>query len=133
MNLARVGAGAFLAVAASLFLPRPTHRENADASTIANIRTIHLTESELFSRYGRFARLSELGPAGAGFLGSELAEGRLQGETFLVRLSRSGYTIQTARIDVIRASFRSFYSDQTLVVRRSDGPDLATESSLQLK
>jgi len=132
MKWGRVTVGVFLTLAAVLFMPRPTHRENSDAPLIADIRSIHIAESEFFSRYGRYASLSELGQRGIGLLGGELAEGRSQPQAFLLRITGSGYTIQTAPIDHGPTRFRSFYSDQTLVIRERYGSDLASESSPEL-
>jgi hypothetical protein len=126
MNLRRMSVGTFVALAARLFLPRRTLRENPDAPAMANIRAIHSAEIEFFSRYGRYGGLSELGPAGADLLGGELAEGHLQGYTFLVRTSEFGYAIQSAPINRDRMHFRSYYSDQSLVIHESCGPALAT-------
>jgi hypothetical protein len=119
MNIRRVGVGTFLAVVATLLLPRRTLRENPDAPAIANIRAIHTAETEFFSRYGRYGGLSELGPTGADLLPVELAEGRLQGYTFVVKASGSGYTVQTAPIKPDRARFRSYYSDQSFVIHET--------------
>jgi hypothetical protein len=119
MNIRRVTVGTFLALAAALFHPVRTHRENPDAPAIANIRTIHAAETEFFSRYGRYGGLSELGPTGADLLPIELAEGRLQGYTFVVRPSGSGYAVQAAPIKPERAHFRSYYSDQSLFIHET--------------
>jgi hypothetical protein len=124
--------GTFLALAAALFLPPRTHRENPDAPAIANIRTIHAAEIEFFSRYGRYGGLAELGPVGAGILLGELAGGRSQGHTFLIRTNEFGYTIQTAPIKRDQTHFRSYYSDHSLAIRQSCGPGLATASSDKL-
>jgi hypothetical protein len=57
---------------------------------------------------------------------------RLQGYTFLVRTRGSGYTVQTAPINRDRTRFRSYYSDQSLVIHESCGPGLATALSDKL-
>jgi hypothetical protein len=141
MKLGRFSVGVFLALALALLMPRTTHRESPDGPliadirnihVIADIRNIHVAELEFFSRYGRYATLSEMGPSGVGLLGSELAEGRTRGQNFVLRVSGSGYTIQTAPTDGSRGRFRSYYSDETLVVRESSGPGLATGLSREL-
>jgi hypothetical protein len=132
MKLGRLSVGVFLALALALFLPRATHRESLDGPLIASIRTIHVAELEFFSRYGRYATLSEMGPSGVGLLRSEFAEGRTRGHNVVLRVSGSGYMIQTVPTDGSRGRFRSYYSDETLVVRESSGPGLATGLSPEL-
>lgn len=132
MKIGRLSGGVFLALTLAVFLPRATHRESLDGPLIASMRSIHVAELEFFSRYGRYATLSEMGPSGVGLIGSELAEGRTQGHSFVLRVSGSGYTIQTAPTDGSRGRFRSYYSDETLVVRESSGPGLATGLSREL-
>src|SRR5690242_6720070 len=126
MKWRRLTIGVFLAMVAVLFMPRRTHQENSVAPLIADIRSIHTAEIEFFSRYGRYATLSELGQGGIDLLGRELAEGRSKAQTVRLRITGAGYTIQTAPIDHSRTRFRSFYSDQTLVIRESHGSELAS-------
>ena len=125
MKLGRFSAGVFLALVLALFMPRATHRESADGPLIADIRNIHIAELKFFSRYGRYATLSEMGPSGAGLIGNELAE-RLTRHSIILRVIGSGYTIQTAPIDGSRGRLRWYHSDQTLVIRESYGAGLAT-------
>ncbi len=129
MKWKRVTVGVFVTSAAILFMPRPTHRENLDAPLMADIRTIHIAESEFYSRYGRYASLSELSQRGRDVLGEELAEGRSQTHRLFLTATGSRYTIQTAPINRGPAPYRSFYSDQTLVIRQSNGPGVASDSS----
>lgn len=123
MKWRRVTAGVILALGAILFMPRATHRESSDAPPIADIRRIHIAETEFFSRYGRYAALAELGQRGIGVLGGELAEGRSQAHAVVsLTITGSGYTIQMALIDRSGTRYRSLYSDQALIIRERRAP-----------
>jgi hypothetical protein len=88
------------------------------AAALATIRAIHSAQVEYSSRYGRFATsLAELGVSASD-----------AGYRFVLTGAANGYRLTALPV----AGGRSFFSDQTMVVRVSDGPEPATASSREL-
>ena len=69
----------------------------------------------------------------ADLIPSDLASGKKNGFTFQMQGTPGGYTI-TANPDAFEGTGRrSFYSDQSLVIRNNWGPEPATASSPEIK
>ncbi len=113
-----------------------------ETAAIGAIRAIHTAQTQYFSQYGRFATsLTELGPAASGqvgpaaadLIGSDLSGGKKSGYNFTVTGSPGGYVISAVPEVYNSTGSRTFYSDQTLVVRENYGPEPATATSKELK
>ena len=112
-----------------------------ETAAIKAIQTIHQMEVQYQSQYGRYAAsLVELGPpasgaatpASADLIGNDLANGTKQGYKFTLTGNQGGYVI-TAVPEVYGSSgSRTFYSDQTMVIRENYGPEPATAASKEL-
>ncbi|HYW46047.1 MAG TPA: prepilin-type N-terminal cleavage/methylation domain-containing protein [Bryobacteraceae bacterium] len=109
-----------------------------ETAAIKAIQTIHQVEVQYQSQYGRFATsLTELGPpasgnptpAAADLIGNDLANGLKQGYKFTVTGVPGGYQVN-ANPEVYGSSgSKSFFSDQTMVIRENNGPEPATANS----
>jgi type IV pilus assembly protein PilA len=112
-----------------------------ETAAISAIQTLHKMEVQYQSQYGRYAvSLVELGPpasgaptpASADLIGNDLAQGTKQGYKFTLTGNQGGYVI-TAVPEVYGSSgSRTFYSDQTMVIRQNFGPEPATAASKEL-
>jgi type II secretory pathway pseudopilin PulG len=109
-----------------------------ETAALAAIRTIHTAQAQYNSEYGRFATsLAELGPpasgtasaAAADLIGSDLAGGEKNGYKFTMTGNGGGYQIVAVPVAFGTTGSRTFYSDQTMVVRENDGPEPATVNS----
>jgi hypothetical protein len=109
-----------------------------DTSAIQSIKTIHIAEVQYSSMYDRYATsLAELGPPSSGsssasaadIINAELARGRQPGYKFILSGNGAGYQITAVPMETGR---RSFYSDQTMIIRENSGPEPATANSREL-
>src|SRR6266516_4728410 len=115
-----------------------TEKYSRETAAVAAIQTIHTVQGMYHSQYGRFAAsLTELGPpqsgaatqASADLIGSDLAQGEKQGYKFTVTGNAGGYVINANPITYGSSGNKSFYSDQSMVIRENYGPEPATASS----
>jgi type IV pilus assembly protein PilA len=113
-----------------------------ETAALSGIRTIHTAQTQYSSQFGRFATsLTELGPptggqpglAGADLIQSDLALGVKQGYKYVLEQTPTGYKISAAPVAYNRDGRRSFYSDQTMVLRENWGPEPATTTSPEIK
>ncbi len=112
-----------------------------ETAAVKAIQTIHQMEVQYQSQYGRYATsLAELGPpqsgnpgpAAADLIGNDLAGGEKQGYKFTVTGTQGGYIVQAQPVTYGSSGRKSFYSDQTMVIRENDGPEPATSSSREM-
>jgi len=113
-----------------------------ETAAIKAIQTIHTMQVQYNSQYGRFATsLAELGPpasggptaASADLIGNDLAGGEKSGYKFTVTGVQGGYTINANPANYGTSGTRTFFSDQSMVVRENYGPEPATANSKELK
>ena len=99
---------------------------------VRTIQMIHTAQVQYNSQFGRYAvSLAELGPPASGVASSsaanlvneDLASGTALGYKFVVRGNESGYVINTIPEIYGTTGRRTFYSDQTMVIRESNGPN----------
>jgi hypothetical protein len=99
---------------------RPRLNDPYERAALREIAIIHGLETNYHSQFGRYAaRLAEL----------ERIAGTNIGYTFTVQATSSGYAIRAVPDPPGRAGRRSFYSDQTLIIREGKGVKPANESS----
>ena len=106
------------------------------------ITTIHTAETQYYSQYGRYASsLNELGPptsgaaspAAADVIGNDLSGGEKQGYKFTFTGNAGGYVINANPTAFGNSGSRTFYSDQSMVIRQNYGPENATANSSEMK
>lgn len=112
-----------------------------ETAAMGAIRTIHIAQTQYSSQFGRYATsLVELGPPASGQAGpaaaeliaGDLAQGVKGGFKFVLEQTPTGYSVTATPVTYNGDGRRSFYSDQTMVLRQNWGPDPATAASPQL-
>ncbi|MGH9659473.1 MAG: prepilin-type N-terminal cleavage/methylation domain-containing protein, partial [Bryobacteraceae bacterium] len=95
---------------------------------------IHTAQAQHVATAGRYATtLAELGPPpGAHLIPGRLSSGEKGGYRFVMQVSAAGYTIQANPIAFGVSGSRTFFSDDTLVVRYNTTPEPATADSPEL-
>ncbi len=128
-----------LAIAVPKFDKARQHAQ--EMSAIKHIQTLHNGQVQYYSQFGRYATsLNELGPpasgqagpAGADLIPSDLASGNKGGFLFVMQSTQGGYTINANPSVFNSTGRRTFYSDQTLVIRENWGQEPATATSKEL-
>jgi type II secretory pathway pseudopilin PulG len=113
-----------------------------ETAAIQAIKTINTAEIQYQSRFGRYAAsLMELGPpasgtpnaAAADLIGNDLANSEKQRYRFTVAPVHGGYVVNALPASYRISGSRSFFSDQTMVIRENDGPEPATMQSKELR
>lgn len=128
----------------TIAVPKFTHAQmyTRETAAIQAIKAIHTAEVQFQSQYSRYAAsLTELGPPASGapnpsaadLIGNDLANGEKQGYKFTVAASPGGYIVNAVPVSYGNSGSRSFYSDQTMVVRENYGPEPATAQSKELR
>jgi type IV pilus assembly protein PilA len=120
-----------------------TMRFTRETAAIKAIQTIHQMEVQYQSQYGRYAvSLAELGPpqtggaptpASADLISTDLAGGEKQGYKFSVTGTQGGYTVNANPANYPTSGSRTFFSDQSMVIRENYGPEPATGNSKELR
>lgn len=135
---------AIILILAAVAVPKLNQNRmmSQETAAIRQIGTIHTTQTQYYSQFGRYAtQLTELGPPTSGQPGpsasdlipKDLAEGKKTGYIFNLTGTPTGYAV-TAVPEVYNSSGRrSFYSDQTLVIKENWGPEPATATSKEIK
>ncbi len=118
-------------------------RMNAqETGAIQGISTINKEEVQYYSQFNQYATLPQLGPpsagaaegpASAGLIAASLAGGTSGGYNFTVTLTPTGYSVSAVPKAFNSTGRRTFYSDQTGIVRQNWSADPATERSDELK
>jgi len=113
-----------------------------ETAAIQAIRTVHQVETQYYSQYGRYAAsLTELGPpasgpdspAAAGLISKDLADGKKSGYLFTVQAAPTGYVVTAVPEAFNNTGRRTFYSDQTLVIRNNWSQEAANVNSPEIK
>jgi prepilin-type N-terminal cleavage/methylation domain-containing protein len=135
---------AIILVIAAIAAPKlNTARMQAqEMAAIRQITTIHTAQTQYFSQFGRFAtKLEELGPpsngqpgpAAADLIPGELAAGNKTGYNFVLQPTKEGYTVQANPSAYNNTGRRTFFSDQSLVIRENWSAEPATVQSKEIK
>src|SRR5438270_9560535 len=127
---------AIILIILSIALPQMSKsRMNAqEMSAIAEIRTINQAQVQYQSQFGQYATsLAQLGPpatAGAaegpqaaGLIPGSLASGTAGGYNFTITATPTGYAVSAVPKAFGSTGRRTFYSDQTAVVRQNWSQD----------
>ena len=108
-----------------------------ETAAIQEIKHLHEVETTYYSTFGRYASLAELGPPASGAAGpaaadlipKSLADGKNGGYIYTVVGSPSGYTINANPESFGTSGHRTFYSDQTMVIRNNWSQEPANANS----
>ncbi len=109
-----------------------------ETAATQEIKTIHTAEAQYYAQFGKYASdLVALGPRGARPIGAEaaglipenLASGKKSGFVFEVGPTAEGYAVIAVPEKFGKSGRRSFYSDQTLVIRTSWTAEAANANS----
>jgi prepilin-type N-terminal cleavage/methylation domain-containing protein len=112
-----------------------------EMAVIREIGSIHQAETQYYSQFGKFAAtLSQLGPPVSGADGPEaanilpkvLADGKKNGFTYTLIATPTGYQVTAVPDSFGNTGSRTFYSDQTLVIRNNWGQEPATAASPEI-
>ena len=116
---------------------KEAQRHTREMAAIKAIQTIHTAQMQYQSQYGRFAStLAELGPplsgrpsaSSAALISADFAAGKRTGYCFSLQSTEGGYAINASPLSSSSGS-RTFYSDETLIIRQSAAPEPATAAS----
>ena len=138
---------AIILIIAAIALPKlnKARMYSQEMAAISAIRTIHTGQAQYMSQFGRFATtLTELGPppsgqanstaAAADLIPGDLALGEKSGYKFTLASSpNGGYTINASPVAFNTTGSRTFFSDQSIVVRENFGQEPATVNSKEIK
>src|SRR5690242_4518410 len=100
-----------------------------DIATEQLITMVNRAEKVFFERHGRYADFGALGPQGEALVPKDLNIGAPSGYEFKIVIVDAGYRLNAWPTRQGTNGFASFYSDETGVIRRSWGPELATVTS----
>jgi type IV pilus assembly protein PilA len=112
-----------------------------ETAALKAIQTINTCQVQYNSQFGRYAvSLTELGPPTSGtanassadLISGDMATGEKQGYRFTLTGTPSTYAITAVPIAFGSTGSRTFYSDQTLVVRENYGQEPATANSREV-
>lgn len=113
-----------------------------ETAVVRQIAAIHQAQAQYYAQFGRFARsLAELGPSASGapgpgsadLLPKTLAEGKTGGYIYAVSEAANGYSVNADPEAFGTSGRRTFYSDQTLIVRNNWSAEPASPASPELK
>jgi len=104
-----------------------------ETAALKALQTLNTAQVQYNSQFGRYARaVTGLGPSASSLIPPDLAAGEKLGYNFTLTGTPTGYAI-TAVPSVLRsAGMRTFYSDQSLIIRENYGSEPATASSKEV-
>jgi hypothetical protein len=104
-------------------------RFSPETAVVQGIKFIHTAQVQYSSQYGHYApSLSDL----ADLVGTSFVSAERQGYRFTMTGNEDGYQIRAVPDSTGADHRRTFYSDQTMVIRVSDTRDPATDISKEL-
>jgi type IV pilus assembly protein PilA len=135
---------AIILVIASIAIPKldQARMYTQEMAAIRQIGTIHSAQTQYYSQFGRFAGgMNELGPPSGGsadakaanLIPEELAKGEKSGYKFELKHSPTGYVVSATPVAFNNTGRRTFYSDESLVIREHWGAEPATAESPAIK
>ncbi len=134
---------AIILIIVAAALPRLTKARMfaEETAAIRAVSVMHTAQTQYYSQYGRYATaLAELGPpasgsagpSGADLLDRELGEGRKGGYLFNLQGNPQGYVISAQPKQFGTNGSRTFYSDQTQIIRNRNSNEPATAQDSEI-
>ena len=131
-------------IIAAIAIPKMNNQLMAahEMAAIRQVTTVHQAETQYYSQFGKYAAsLAELGPPASGaaspsaadLIPKNLADGKNSGYVFSVQANATGYAVTAVPETFNSSGRRTFYSDQTLVIRNNWSQDPATPQSPEIK
>jgi prepilin-type N-terminal cleavage/methylation domain-containing protein len=135
---------AIILIIAAIAVPKMNRQIMAahEMAAIQMVKTIHSGETQYYSQFGKYAQnLGELGPPASGAAGpaaadiipKNLADGKASGFIFTVVGSPTGYSVTAVPEAFGSSGSRTFFSDQTLVIRNNYTAEPATVASTEIR
>ena len=135
---------AIILIILAIALPRldKARMQTQETAAIRQIGTLHTAQTQYFSQYGKYATaLAELGPPasgqpgpnGAELIPGDLALGTKTGYLFTLQGAPTGYTVNATPVAFNSTGRRTFFSDQTMIIRENWGAEPATATSKEIK
>ena len=135
---------AIILVIAAIAVPKMNRQLMAahEMAAIRQIGTIHQGETQYYSQFGKYAEsLLALGPPASGMVGpaaadlipKNLADGKNSGYLFAVQPTPTGYAVTAIPEAFGSSGTRTFYSDQTLVIRQNLTQEPANATSPEIR
>ena len=135
---------AIILIIAAIAVPKMNKQIMAahEMAAIRMITTVHTGETQYYSQFGRYAQnLAELGPPASGAAGpaaadllpKNLADGKASGFIFTVVGTPTGYSVTAVPEAFGSSGSRTFFSDQTLVIRNNWTAEPATVASTEIR
>jgi hypothetical protein len=104
-------------------------RASPEILASGDIHRINEAESQFHSTRGRYGNLLELGPDGANLITAELAKGLHHSYRFSLSAETASYVLRARPLRWEEGAMRSFYADQTGIVRQNWTNNEATAES----
>ena len=136
---------AIILIILSIALPQmsKSRMHAQEMAAIAQIGTIQKAQVQYYSQFGQYATsLNQLGPPtssgtaegpqAAGLIPANLASGSSGGYNYTVAQTPTGYALLAVPKAFNSTGRRTFYSDQTGIIRENWGQDPATPQSAEL-
>lgn len=135
---------AIILVIASIAIPKinASRMQAHEMAAIRTITAIHTAQTQYMSQFGKYAAtLTELGPPASGNAGpsasdllpGDLAQGNKSGFKFVVTGTQTGYSVTAEPTAFGNTGRRTFFSDQSLVIRQNWGQEPATAQSKEIQ
>jgi type IV pilus assembly protein PilA len=113
-----------------------------ETAAVGQIKTIQAAEAQYFSQFGKYppslAALGPpsaraIGPEAAGLISAKLALGKRSGFVFATAPTTEGYALTAVPEKFGSTGRRSFYADETLVIRNSWTAEAAGAGSAEIE
>jgi type IV pilus assembly protein PilA len=113
-----------------------------EMAAVRQIHTVNTVQAQYMSQFGRYAvSLAELGPpssgqpgpSGADLIPGDFAQGVKNGYAFALQASPTGYMLNANPVTYGTTGRRTFFSDQTGVIRENWGQEPANATSKEIK
>lgn len=135
---------AIVLIIAAIAVPKldKAREHTMEMAAIEQIKTVQAAQSMYYSQFGRFAtKMEELGPPASGQQGpaaadlipGDLAKGIKTGYQFILQGGNNGYTVNANPVTFGSTGRRTFFSDQTHVIRQNWTAEPATATSDEIK
>jgi prepilin-type N-terminal cleavage/methylation domain-containing protein len=134
---------AIILIIVAAALPRLTRARMfaEETAAIRAVSVIHTAQTQYYSQFNRYATtLTELGPptsgaasaAGADLVDKELGQGARGGYNFSLSVLPTGYAISAVPKQFGTSGSRTFFSDQSQIIRHRFTPEPATANDPEI-